>query len=141
MYGTGTIVENDVLLAKPQTYMNESGVSVHGLLTHFRLPISALVVVYDERDLPVGRLRVRARGSAAGHRGLQSVIEHLGSSEFARIRIGIGRPPGKDAVDHVLSRFGVDELPLIVATVDRAMDAVEALVSQGAELAMNQFNE
>jgi peptidyl-tRNA hydrolase, PTH1 family len=139
LYVAGALDDHQIILAQPQTYMNESGQSVRGLLDWFKLDRSRVIVVYDERDLPVGRVRIRPSGSAAGHRGVQSVIRHLGTDHFARVRIGIGRPPG-DAVDHVLSRFSPDEMPIIDEAIDRAVAAIRSIMDEGIDAAMNRFN-
>jgi PTH1 family peptidyl-tRNA hydrolase len=128
-----------VLLAKPLTYMNRSGAAVREIVSRWRLSPSDVVVVYDDMDLPLGTLRVRARGSAGGHHGMASVLEALGTSEVARVRVGIGRPE-RDAVDHVLSRFEADEQPKAEEAVERAADAVETLLLEGTAAAMDRFN-
>ena len=129
-----------VWLAKPQTFMNLSGEAVSCLLHFYRLRPSDLIVVYDERDLPVGRIRLRERGSAGGHRGVASLIQMLGTNEFPRVRIGIGRPPETDAVDHVLSGFPTEERPLIEDALTRAVEAVEDALRDGLATAMNKYN-
>ncbi|HUE75728.1 MAG TPA: aminoacyl-tRNA hydrolase [Chloroflexota bacterium] len=139
LYGAGALDDHQIILAQPQTYMNESGQSVRGLLDWFKLDRNRVIVVYDERDLPVGRVRFRPGGSAAGHRGVQSVIRHLGTDQFARVRIGIGRPPG-DAADHVLSRFTRDEIPIIDEAIDRAVVGIRSILDEGIDAAMNRFN-
>jgi PTH1 family peptidyl-tRNA hydrolase len=128
-----------VLLAKPLTYMNLSGQAVGELVRRWRIPPSSVLVVYDDMDLPTGALRVRARGSAGGHRGVASVLEALGTSEVPRVRVGIGRP-GTDAVDHVLSRFTEAEEPLVAEAVERAAEAVETVLREGIQRAMDRFN-
>jgi peptidyl-tRNA hydrolase, PTH1 family len=138
-YGQGTLAGAPVVLAKPQTFMNDSGQAVRGLMDWFKIDLSAVIVVYDERDLPVGRVRVRPGGSAAGHNGIKSVMQHVGSPDFTRVRIGIGRPPG-EAIGHVLSRFTNDERPLIVGAIERARLAIGTVVVDRVEAAMNRFN-
>lgn len=130
-----------ILLAKPQTYMNRSGDSVRELLREFCGTPNDLVVVYDDLDLPFGRIRVRARGSAGGHRGLVSIMESLDGAPFARVRIGIGRPPeGVEAADYVLESFAAAELNQLDEVVGTASDAVLMLLREGAEAAMREFN-
>ncbi|MDR5683381.1 MAG: aminoacyl-tRNA hydrolase [Armatimonadota bacterium] len=137
--GRGVVAGRHVWLAKPWTYMNLSGVAVRELARRHRWKPHEILVIYDDMDLPVGTIRVRARGSAGGHRGMASVIEELGTSEIPRVRIGIGRS-GADAVDHVLSRFDSAEEPVIRQAVARAADAVEAILREGIEQAMDRFN-
>jgi peptidyl-tRNA hydrolase, PTH1 family len=138
--GTGEIGGEPAALAKPLTFMNLSGRAVAPLLQKYSLLPANLVVVYDDADLPLGKIRVRARGSAGGQGGLKSIIASLGSPEFPRIRIGIGRSGGKDLVDHVLTGFRRDEREAIDHAIQRAADAVEHLLSHGIEATMNRFN-
>ncbi len=121
----------NVMLLKPTTYMNNSGAALVGYKP------GQLVVVHDELDLPAGTVRVKAGGGAGGHKGLRSIIQHLGGNEFVRVRVGIGRPPvGVTATDYVLGRME----PAIKEAVPRAADAVEAVIEGGPEAAMNRFN-
>ena len=130
-----------VLLAAPQTYMNLSGRSVRQIVDFYKLPLDQLLVVCDDLNLPPGRLRLRASGSAGGQKGLQNIIEHLGTEEFPRLRLGIGRPPPPiDAVDYVLMRFPADERELMAAAIEEAAAAVELWVRVGTAAAMNQVN-
>jgi PTH1 family peptidyl-tRNA hydrolase len=131
-----------VALAFPQTYMNDSGRSVAALVRrHGISDLSKLVIVHDELDLPVGRLQVKAGGGIAGHNGLRSIREHLHSTDFLRVRIGIGRPPGKTAgVDHVLKRPGKKDRVELEVVVVEAADAVEMILTEGVDRAMNRFN-
>lgn len=129
-----------VLLLKPLTYMNLSGHSMAAVQRFYRLDLSDLLVVYDDLDLPVGQIRVRAEGSAGGHRGMADVISHLGSPRVARIRVGIGRVDPTAAVEHVLGRFLPEECEPIERAVQTAADAVECWVEQGVVAAMNLFN-
>ena len=130
-----------VLLVKPETYMNNSGQAVGGLLRYHKAPPSDLVVVLDDADLPLGRLRVRACGSSGGHRGLASVIGHVGGEAFARVRIGIGRRgQEEDLVRHVLSAFSARDRPRADRAVDMAAEAVQCVLEHGVEAAMNRFN-
>ena len=138
---------HDVLLAKPQTYMNESGLSVAALLQEFEVGIEHLIVLYDELAIPLGTLRIRERGSAAGHNGVKSISALLGTEEWTRIRIGIGRPPlesgravkagGKDFLLTPMRKQGLAELDEVL---DQAVRVVEAVLTQGVKAAMNQFN-
>lgn len=130
-----------VVLAKPRSYMNESGGPASGLLDFFKVPLDRLVVVHDELDLPYGALRLKQGGGDNGHNGLKSLRRSLGSGEFHRVRFGIGRPPGRmDAATFVLRDFSSTERKALDLDVDRAADAVEALVTEGLEHAQNTFN-
>jgi peptidyl-tRNA hydrolase, PTH1 family len=126
-------------LLKPSTYMNRSGDSIQPVAAYYKIPPERIVVVFDDLALPLGRLRLRANGSAGGHNGAQSAIERLGTDRFLRVRIGIGAGPGS-MVDHVLGRFQTEEMPVVAEVVDRAADAVECLLARGFEAAMNKFN-
>ena len=130
-----------VLLARPQTYVNVSGTAVADLRRRHRLPLENLLVAFDDLDLPVGQIRLRAKGGHGGHNGMRSIIEALGSEEFARLRVGIARPPeGVDPADYVLSRFSKEEQAQLDEAVERAADAVEAFVRRGIEAAMSASN-
>ncbi len=138
--GLGTMAGHRVCLAKPQTYMNLSGEAVSCLARFYKVSPKDMLVIYDDRDLPVGRIRLREKGSAGGHRGLQSIIGMLGTSDIPRLRIGIGRPEEMEAVDHVLGRFSAEERPLIEEALERSLEAVEVALAEGMEAAMNKFN-
>jgi len=130
----------DAMLAKPLTFMNASGQAVGGLVGYFKIDLADLLVVVDEVQLPLGRLRLRASGTAGGHNGLKSIIQHLGPG-FARLRIGVGRgDPKWDLADHVLSRFAPDERETMDQAIARAADAVETFLDAGVTAAMNRFN-
>ena len=129
----------DLMLVKPTTYMNLSGVAVRKLLARQRAPLSDMLVVVDDFDLPLGRIRVRERGSAGTHNGLRSIIGELGSQDFARLRVGIGEP-GPAAVNHVLSRFTAGERRVLDEVVDAAADAVEDWARHGPARAANKWN-
>lgn len=129
------------ILAKPLTFMNLSGFAVSRLRQFFRIELADLLVVVDEVALPLGRLRARARGSAGGHNGLKSIIEQLGTDEFARLRLGVGRGDSRrDLADHVLSTFDADERDTIQAATLRAADASEMFIAEGIGRVMNTFN-
>lgn len=132
------ISDQRVILAKPQTFMNLSGDSVNALARKNNIPVENLLIVYDDMDLPLGKIRVRPAGSAGGHNGMKSIIARLGNNAFARIRIGIGKQG--DAVEHVLSRFSRKERQEIDFAIDRATDAAESIIINGLESAMNAFN-
>lgn len=130
-----------ILLVKPLTFMNESGRAVGPLMTYFGIYLEELVVIADDLDMELGKLRLRQKGSAGGHNGLKSIISHIGTQEFNRIKIGIGRPNGKTVVNHVLSTFGKEEMPVIANSVARATEAVDDYVSGNDFLqTMNRFN-
>ena len=130
-----------VKLAQPMTYMNRSGESVRQLVDYYKIPISNLLVIHDDLDTPFGILRLRQTGGHGGQNGLRSIIQHLGSKDFARLRFGIGRPPGRmDPVDYVLQRFQGDDVIRASELAGRAADAVEVWLSEGIEQAMTRFN-
>ena len=129
-----------VLLVKPLTFMNNSGQAVGQLARYFRIDPQDLLVIVDEVQLPLGRLRARSRGSAGGHNGLKSVIAHVGD-EFARLRLGVGRGDGRrDLADHVLARFEADEAAEAGRMIARAADAAERFITSGIEAVMNEYN-
>lgn len=130
-----------VQLVKPLTYMNLSGQSVGALVRWHKLAIGDVIAVYDDMDLPLGKLRLRNGGGSGGHRGVESMKSHLGGDGFCRIRVGIGRPaPGQEVPDYVLSRFRQEEQAVLDAVIGRAADAVECILKEGFTKAMNKFN-
>lgn len=131
--------DTSLILAKPMTYMNNSGVAVAALVDRFEVPLSQLCIVYDDVHLDIGVLRMRQKGSDGGQKGMKSIIHHLGTNQFPRLRIGIGEPVG-DLVDYVLTEFSQAEAIEIELTIDRAVDAVETFVKDDILTAMNQFN-
>jgi PTH1 family peptidyl-tRNA hydrolase len=135
----GTVESVPVMLAKPVTYMNESGNAVSRLLAYYQIPLPNLLVVYDEIDLPFGTIRLRPSGSSAGNRGIASIIQSLATDDFARLRFGVGRPPG-NGVAHVLGPFPPEEAPLLPRLLDVAGDAVLAVWAVGIQAAMNTYN-
>jgi peptidyl-tRNA hydrolase, PTH1 family len=139
---TGAIYEGrKILLAKPQTYMNLSGQSIQGLANFYKLPLERLLVAHDDLDLPFGTLRVRPGGGPGGQKGVASTIERLGTKDFARLRLGIGRPPGRmDPADYVLQDFSRDEMRSLLDILDRAAGAALCFVTDGLEKTMNKFN-
>jgi PTH1 family peptidyl-tRNA hydrolase len=139
--GSGDINGEQVILLKPETYMNLSGQAVREAMTFHKLPLDHLVVIVDDMALPLGRLRIREKGSAGGHNGLTSLITELGSEDFARVRIGIEAVEGQRMVGHVLGPFTKKEEPLIQIAVQRAADAVECWMKDGTSSAMNKFNK
>ncbi len=137
---TGRLDGEKIALARPLTFMNESGRAVGPLLRWHKLGLSELLVIYDDLDLPTGRIRLRPDGGSGGHHGMESIIRHLGSDRFPRLRIGVGRPVDRDGVNYVLSEFLRDELPLITAAQEKAAAAIEVFITKGLTAAMNQFN-
>ncbi len=137
----GVIAGREVLLVKPQTFMNESGRAVVPLARFYKVPPARLLVVYDDLDLPPGTLRLRPSGGSGGHRGMRSIIAQLGSQEFPRLRIGIGRPPGRmDPAAYVLQDFAPEEWPLMEETLARAIAAIEVWLTEGLDAAMSRYN-
>jgi PTH1 family peptidyl-tRNA hydrolase len=135
------LADGGVLLVKPLTFMNRSGIAVGELARYFRISTPDILVIVDEVALDLGRLRARARGSAGGHNGLKSIAEHLGTDDYPRLRIGVGRGDArKDLADHVLSKFEAEEAPVVAETIGRAADAVESFIESGIESVMNTFN-
>lgn len=132
-------------LLKPLTFMNDSGRSVQAVGHFFKAPAARTLIVYDDVDLSLGRLRFRSNGSAAGHNGLRSLISHLGTQDFPRLKVGIapqeGRPTGERMVGHVLGKFRPDEQPALQDIIQRAADAVSMTLQRGLEQAMNVFNQ
>lgn len=145
-YGEGRYLpekggEYRLVLLKPQTYMNESGISVEAAMSWYKIPESRLIVIYDDSDLNPGAIRVRPGGSAGSHNGMKSVLEYVGTPGFARIRIGIGkRPPQMDMVKFVLGHFGEDEREKMDAAFRRAAEAALCILESGTERAMNLYN-
>jgi peptidyl-tRNA hydrolase, PTH1 family len=131
-----------VVLARPMSYMNESGGPVNAAARFFKVPVERVVAVHDDLDLPFGALRVKRGGGEGGHNGLRSMTSALGSREYARVRFGIGRPPGRqDPADFVLREFGATERKELGYLIGRAADATEAVVAVGLDAAQNEFNE
>ena len=138
--GSGRIAGRPVILAKPQTFMNLSGQAVGPLANYYKVPISHLLAIYDAFDITFGVLRLREKGSAGGHNGMRSIIQHFGN-EFARLRLGIGRPPGRmDAAAYVLQDFSRDELPIVGDMLNAAVEAAESFVRDGIDRTMSRFN-
>lgn len=140
-WGRGQVEGVEVLLAIDLAWMNQSGPAVKALLEQAGLVAEDLVVVHDDLDLPLGRIRIKQRGGAGGHRGVLSILASIESDQFCRVKIGIGSsPPEQDPADYVLSPFSPDELKSLDASLDRCVSALETLVTQGLEAAMNRFN-
>jgi len=130
-----------VALVLPQTFMNNSGTAISSFMRFYKLDPGNLLVIHDDLDLPFGSIRLRKSGGSAGQKGMQSIIEKLGTSEFPRLRVGIGRPPGRmDAVDYVLKKFKRADQNLLNQVLDHSADAIETYLEQGIEKAMTRFN-
>lgn len=141
--GTGTIAGRRVLLAKPQTYMNLSGESVRGLADFYKIDVQTeLLVIYDDVSLDVGQLRIRRKGSAGGHNGVKSIISHLGTDVFHRIKVGVGEKPARcDLADYVLGHFSGEDKDAVEEGCQCAVHAAELILSGQVERAMNQYNQ
>ena len=143
LIGKGFVGGQKVVLVKPQTYMNLSGESVREVIDFYKVDEkSELIVISDDVSLDVGQIRIRKRGSAGGHNGLKNIILHLGHDEFHRVRMGVGeKPQGYDLVDYVLGRFPKEEREIMDESAKRAADAVEMMITDGADAAMNRYNK
>lgn len=140
-FADGFVAGKRVVIAKPQTYMNLSGSSVRGLVDFYKIPLANIVVICDDLDIPAGTLRIRSKGGAGGQKGLRHIIEQLGTQEIARMRLGIGRPPGRmEPAAFVLRPFRDEEVILMQETIDRAIKAIELWLQEGVEMAMNRYN-
>ena len=142
--GMGEVADNKVVVARPQTYMNLSGESVSWLVQKFNVDLNNLLVVHDDLDLPMGKIRIRHGGSSAGHKGIDSIIAHLKSQDFPRLRIGIGRPSLEDSEDdiinYVLSDFTPDERQTITRVIPKVSDATLCFLTEGTIAAMSKYN-
>jgi PTH1 family peptidyl-tRNA hydrolase len=137
----GQIGDTRVIVAKPQTFMNLSGRSVQPLAKFYKAPLDRLLVIYDELDLPFGTIRLREKGGAGGHNGMRSIIDRLGGGDFPRLRVGIGRPPGRmDPAAFVLRDFDANEQAELNSILDQAVKAIETWIAEGIAAAMNQNN-
>ncbi len=148
--GTGEVAGNKLIAARPQTYMNLSGESVSRLVKRYNISLNDLIVIHDDLDLPLGIIRLRQGGGSGGHRGIDSIITHLGSSDFIRIRVGIGRPPviegsarDKEAeiIDHVLSDFTREEEKITAQVIPKVSEAILCLLNEDLTTAMNKYNQ
>lgn len=141
LMGQGILGGEKVVLAQPQTYMNNSGESIAEIAAFYKLSPKEIIVIYDDISLPIGQLRIRGKGSAGGHNGIKSIIQCLGSEDFLRIKVGVGSKPEKwDLADFVLSRFSDEENKIIRDALGEAADACECIISQGIQSAMNKYN-
>ena len=140
--GEGFVGGEKVMLVKPQTYMNLSGQCVSEMVSFYKVPMERLLVIYDDIDLDPGQLRIRKQGSAGGHNGIKDLIQKLGTQKFVRIRVGVGaKPKDWDLADYVLGRFAAEDRKLVDEAQERACKAVEMILSDGPDAAMNEFNK
>ncbi|MBN2567857.1 MAG: aminoacyl-tRNA hydrolase [Deltaproteobacteria bacterium] len=140
-FGRGTVSGVSVILAKPQTFMNLAGIAAGKLVSFFKLDAGDIIVIHDDLDFPLGDVRVKLGGGDGGHKGIRSIIDHLGSPDFVRVRLGIGRPNSRyDIESYVLKRFSEEEMREIPAIITVACDAVTRVVSSDPQRAMNEFN-
>ncbi len=142
LYGEGTIEGEKVVLVKPQTFMNLSGEAVREFKNWYKTDTSQIIIIYDDVSLPVGKMRIRKKGSAGGHNGMKSIIYQLNSDEFPRIKLGVGSPenPEFDLADYVLGKFTKDEVKILIQTAINTADAVGEIIKNGCEKAMSKFN-
>ena len=141
VYGKGKFSDSDILLLKPFSFMNNSGIPLRGLAQYFDIDVSRIIVVQDDLDLPLGKIRIRKKGGAGGHNGIRSAIQHLGTNEIGRIKIGIGRPEIKEQViSYVLKDFEKAEIEIIKNGIEKAAEAVEGIIKNGYTASMNNFN-
>jgi PTH1 family peptidyl-tRNA hydrolase len=140
--GEGTIGGEKILLVKPQTYMNLSGQSVMDIVNFYKVPLENLIVIYDDIDLPVGKVRIRPNGSSGTHNGMRNIIYLLNNQEFPRVRIGVGKQPDyMDLGDYVMTKFNSEEKPLMEEAIKKSVMAIEEIVKSGINTAMNKYNK
>ncbi|MGQ9570303.1 MAG: aminoacyl-tRNA hydrolase [Thermodesulfovibrionales bacterium] len=138
--GRGCIGGHDVILIKPLLYMNRSGEVVKEVLDKFNIPLYRLLVIYDDLDMDIGKVRIRSKGSSGGHKGVESIIQSISSKDFLRLKIGIGRDKDIEPEDYVLDRFKREEVPVIKKAIEKASEALTSILTEGVEKAMNKFN-
>lgn len=139
VYGETNINGEKVMLVKPVTYMNRSGVAIDEIIKFFKIPVENIIVIYDDIDIPVGTLRIRPHGSPGTHNGMKSIIQHVGSN-FPRIRIGIGRNPHMDLADYVLQRFSAEDRDKILPIMEKAAEAAVEIINSNVDIAMQKYN-
>ena len=141
IYDTGIIQNKKVILLKPQTYMNLSGESIKEVVNFYNIDIEKIIVIYDDIDIEKGQIKIRKKGSAGSHNGMKSVVQELNTTEFSRIRVGIGRPEFKsDMITYVLEKIPKEEKEILVKGIEKAAEAVEEILKVGIDNAMNKFN-
>lgn len=139
VYGEATINGEKVMLVKPVTYMNRSGIAINEIINFYKIPVENLIVVYDDIDIPVGTLRIRPNGSPGTHNGMKSIIQHVGGN-FPRIRVGIGRNPDMDLADYVLQRFSTEDKDKITPIMEKAAEAAIEIIENNVDIAMQKYN-
>ena len=139
-YGKGRIEGEDVILIKPRTYMNASGEAVRPFADFFRIPDENIIIIYDDIELPLGKLRIRKSGGAGTHNGMKSVIEHLGTTSFPRFRLGVGSPEHGDVINYVLGDFSAEERKEMDSLIERTEKAVSKMMEKDIDMAMNMYN-
>ena len=140
LYGKGLLNGEQVILVKPQTFMNLSGEAAGPIISYYRIPLDQVLIIYDDLDLPLGTVRIRLSGSAGGHNGLSSVLTSLGDQSVPRLRVGIGRPTKETVIGYVLSSFSGDQMSEFKASINRAAQAGISFITNGAQAAMSRFN-
>lgn len=142
VFGDGIIAGEKVIIAKPQTYMNLSGESIRDIASFYKIPTENIIIVCDDINIELGRIRIRPKGSDGGHNGLKSIIYQLADDGFVRIRMGVGAPKGEhyNLADYVLGRFSREEIEILTPTANRVVDAIETIIRQDVATAMNKFN-
>lgn len=138
--GRGSINGQEVLLIEPLLFMNRSGSAVKEILDKFNVPLERLIIIHDDLDMETGKLRIKRKGTSGGHKGIESIIQSISSKDFIRLKIGIGRDKDISPEDYVLRRFRRDEISLIKKTIEKASNAVDLILTEGIENAMNKFN-
>ena len=138
--GRGEIFDEDVMLFKPTTFMNLSGTAVREVISYFKIPLEDVIIVFDDMALPPGKIRLRMDGSSGGHKGMQNIIDNLGTDQIKRIRVGIGEPMDADNIDFVLSKPLKDEKPLIQEAIENAVEALKETLKSNFDRAMTKFN-
>lgn len=132
--------QEEIILLKPQTFMNLSGIAVKEVVDMYQCQLQNLMVIYDDLDLPLGKIRIKREGGYGGHRGIESLGTYLGSADFSRLRVGIGRPAAGNPRDYVLSAFSKEEEPIVTKVIEKASQALTTWISEGIEVCMNKFN-
>ena len=140
LLGRGSLFDEDIMLFKPTTFMNLSGTAVRELVSYFKIPLEDVIIIFDDMALEPGNIRLRQNGSSGGHKGMQNIIDLLGTDEIKRIRIGIGEPEGNDNIDYVLSKPIKEERELIDQAIENAVQALKEILKSNFERAMNRFN-
>ena len=141
LFGTGEINGEKVMIVKPQTFMNLSGEAVRGIMDFYKESIENILIIFDDIDLELGNIRIKERGSAGTHNGMKSIVQNLGTVDFKRVKVGIGKPkPNIDLVNHVLGKFSDEEFKILSTSIDKAVNAAEIIVSGNVSKAMNLYN-